>query len=106
MPAASAAERLQRPVPKTGETIPAIGLGTWQGFDVGGNAAETAEAGEAMKTLVDLGGRVIDSSPMYGTAESVCGRLAAELGVQSKLFVATKVWTSGKQAESARWRTR
>ncbi len=98
MPAASAAERLQRLIPKTGETIPAVGLGTWQGFDVGGNAAETAEARDALKTLVDLGGRVIDSSPMYGSAETVCGRLATELGVQSKLFVATKVWTSGRQA--------
>jgi diketogulonate reductase-like aldo/keto reductase len=98
MPAARAAERLQRPIPKTGEVIPAVGLGTWQGFDVGGNSAETAEAREALKVLVELGGRVIDSSPMYGTAESVCGKLAVELGVQSKLFVATKVWTSGRQA--------
>jgi len=98
MPAARAAERLERPVPKTGEAIPAVGLGTWQGFDVGSDAAETAEARDALKALVDLGGRVVDSSPMYGSAESVCGRLAAELGVQSRLFVATKVWTSGKQA--------
>ena len=98
MPAARAAERLQRPIPKTGESVPVVGLGTWQGFDVGGDAAETAEARDALKALVDLGGRVIDSSPMYGSAETVCGRLAEELGVQSKLFVATKVWTSGKQA--------
>ena len=57
-----------------------------------------AEAREALKVLVELGGRVIDSSPMYGSAETVTGQLAAELGIQSKLFVATKVWTSGKQA--------
>lgn len=98
MPVARAADRLQRPIPKTGETIPAVGLGTWQAFDVGSDAAEAAEARDALKTLVDLGGRLIDSSPMYGSAESVCGRLAQELGVQSKLFVATKVWTSGRQA--------
>lgn len=98
MPAARAAERLQRPIPKTGETIPPVGLGTWQAFDVAGDAAETAQAREALQTLVELGGRMIDSSPMYGSAESVCGRLAEELRVQSKLFVATKVWTSGKQA--------
>jgi aryl-alcohol dehydrogenase-like predicted oxidoreductase len=98
MPAARAAERLERAIPKTGEAIPSVGLGTWQGFDVGGDPAETAEARDALKALVDLGGRVIDSSPMYGSAESVCGRLAAELGVQSRLFVATKVWTSGRQA--------
>jgi diketogulonate reductase-like aldo/keto reductase len=99
MPAARAADALlQRPIPKTGETIPAVGLGTWQAFDVAGDAAETTQARDALKTLVDLGGRVVDSSPMYGSAESVTGRVADELGVRAKLFVATKVWTSGKQA--------
>src|SRR5262252_4853155 len=99
MPAVRAADRiLERPIPKTGEAIPAVGLGTWQAFDVAGNAAEVAQAREALKALVDLGGRVIDSSPMYGSAESVSGQLAQELGVGSKLFVATKVWTSGRQA--------
>jgi diketogulonate reductase-like aldo/keto reductase len=99
MPAARAADRiLQRSIPKTGETIPAVGLGTWQAFDVAGDAAETAQAREALKALVGLGGRVIDSSPMYGSAEAVAGRLAEELGAKSGLFVATKVWTSGRQA--------
>src|SRR5262249_52880718 len=99
MPAVRAADHLlERPIPKTGEAIPAVGLGTWQAFDVPGNAAEMAQAREALKTLVDLGGRVIDSSPMYGSAESVSGQLAQELGVGPKLFVATKVWTSGRQA--------
>ena len=94
MPAA-AAGLIQRSIPKTGEAIPAVGLGTWQAFDVAGDAAAMAQAREALKALVELGGRLIDSSPMYGSAESVCGRLAEELGVKSKLFVATKVWTSG-----------
>ena len=99
MPAALAADRLlQRPIPKSGETLPAVGLGTWQAFDVAGDAGGTAQARAALKALVDSGGRVIDSSPMYGSAESVSGQLAQELGVQPKLFVATKVWTSGKQA--------
>lgn len=99
MPAARAADRfLLRSIPKTGETIPAVGLGTWQAFDVAGDAAGTGQAREALKTLIELGGRVIDSSPMYGSAEAVSGELAEELGVKSKLFVATKVWTSGKQA--------
>src|SRR5256885_12974434 len=98
MPAARAAERLQRPIPKTGETIPAVGLGTWQAFDVAGDAAETAQAREALKALVDLGGRVIDSSPMYGSAESVSGQLADQLRVKAQLLVATKVWTRGQQA--------
>jgi diketogulonate reductase-like aldo/keto reductase len=99
MPAARAADSLlQRPIPKTGETIPAVGLGTWQAFDVAGDAAEMMQARDALKSLVDLGGRLIDSSPMYGSAESVAGRLTDELGVRAKLFVATKVWTSGRQA--------
>lgn len=98
MPAARAADRIQRPIPKSGETIPAVGLGTWQAFDVAGDAPETAQARAALKALVELGGRVIDSSPMYGSAETVTGQLADELGVRSKLFVATKVWTSGRQA--------
>ena len=89
---------VERRIPKTGEAIPAIGLGTWQVFDVAGNAAEMAQAKETLKVFIELGGRVVDSSPMYGSSESVTGQLASELGVRAKLFVATKVWTSGKQA--------
>ncbi len=89
---------IERRIPKTGESIPAIGLGTWQVFDVAGNAAEMAQAKETLKVFVELGGRAIDSSPMYGSSESVTGQLATELGVRAKLFVATKVWTTGRQA--------
>jgi diketogulonate reductase-like aldo/keto reductase len=89
---------LARRIPKTGEAIPAVGLGTWQVFDVASDAKEKAQARETLKVFVELGGRVIDSSPMYGSSESVTGELAAALGVQPKLFVATKVWTSGRQA--------
>ncbi len=89
---------IERRIPKTGESIPAIGQGTWQVFDVAGNAAEMAQAKETLKVFVEQGGRVIDSSPMYGSSESVTGQLAAELGVRAKLFVATKVWTTGRQA--------
>ena len=96
--AADSPTPLERTIPKTGERIAAVGLGTWQVFDVAGNAAETAQARETLKTFVGLGGRVVDSSPMYGSSESVTGQLAAELGVKAKLFVATKVWTSGRQA--------
>jgi aryl-alcohol dehydrogenase-like predicted oxidoreductase len=99
MPAnARGAAMLERRILKTGEAIPAVGLGTWQVFDVAGNAAEMAQAKETLKAFVELGGRVIDSSPMYGSSEAVTGQLAAELGVQARLLVATKVWTSGKQA--------
>src|SRR3989454_8711652 len=96
--AADSPTPLERTIPKTGKRIAAVGLGTWQVFDVAGNAAETAQARESLKTFVGLGGRVVDSSPMYGSYESVTDQLAAELDVQSKLFVATKVWTSGRQA--------
>jgi len=98
LPSHAAPALLQRRIPKTGEEIPAVGLGTWQAFDVAGNARELQQARETLKAFVELGGRVVDSSPMYGSSESVTGQLAAELGVRSRLFVATKVWTSGKQA--------
>lgn len=89
---------LSRRIPGTSESVPAVGLGTWQVFDVADNAEETAQAREALQTFVTLGGRVVDSSPMYGSSESVTGRIAAELGVAGKLFVATKVWTNGREA--------
>ncbi len=94
----AANNRLARRIPRTGEEIPAVGLGTWQVFNVAGDAKEMAQAKETLKVFVELGGRLVDSSPMYGSSESVTGQLAAELGVQAKLFVATKVWTSGRQA--------
>ena len=95
---AAASDLLQRPIPKTGEKIPAVGLGTWQVFDVAGDAQELAQAKETLRAFVAQGGRVVDSSPMYGSSESVTGQLAQELGVQPGLFVATKVWTTGREA--------
>jgi diketogulonate reductase-like aldo/keto reductase len=89
---------LQRPIPASGERLPAVGLGTWQVFDVAGDAALTAAARDTLRAFAEGGGRVVDSSPMYGSSEAVTGQLAAELGVQARLFVATKVWTSGRQA--------
>ncbi len=87
-----------RIIPKTGEKIPAVGLGTYQSFDVSNDAAETAKAKDVLRRFVELGGKVVDSSPMYGTSESTVGDLAAELNVHKQLFVATKVWTSGREA--------
>jgi aryl-alcohol dehydrogenase-like predicted oxidoreductase len=87
---------LARGIPGSGEVIPAIGLGTWQTFDVGADRRAPLEG--VLKTFVDLGGSLIDSSPMYGRSEEVVGDLAAKLGLASRLFVATKVWTSGKTA--------
>jgi aryl-alcohol dehydrogenase-like predicted oxidoreductase len=87
-----------RRIPKSGEAIPVVGLGTWQVFDVAGNATGMAEARDALARFVALGGRVVDSSPMYGSSETVLGDLAASLGVQDRLWVATKVWTTGREA--------
>ena len=92
---------LQRPIPSSGETIPAVGLGTWRTFDVGAATAERAPLRAVLQRFVELGGRVVDSSPMYGTAESVLGDLAADLAVTDRLFLATKVWTSGRDAGAA-----
>ena len=89
---------VRKPIPKTGEILPAIGLGTWQTFDVGATQSARAPLKEVLREFVRLGGSVVDSSPMYGRSESVTGDLAVELGVQKKLFLATKVWTSGRDA--------
>jgi len=87
-----------RPIPHTGERIPVIGLGTWQAFDVPSDGPERAAAKETLRTLAELGCTVVDSSPMYGAAEQVVGALSSELALAGKLFVATKVWTSGRDA--------
>ena len=87
-----------RPIPRTGEALPVVGVGTWQTFDVGPNAPERAELKEVLRLLAGHGGSVIDSSPMYGAAERVVGDLTAELSLRDRLFFATKVWTSGRDA--------
>jgi diketogulonate reductase-like aldo/keto reductase len=89
---------LERSIPSNGERLPVIGLGTWRAFDVGAAASQRAPLADVLSRLVALGGRVIDSSPMYGAAESVVGDLAAGLGITDTLFLATKVWTSGRDA--------
>jgi aryl-alcohol dehydrogenase-like predicted oxidoreductase len=89
---------LKRPIPRSGERLPAVGLGTWQTFDVGPRATERTELKEVLRLLVEHGASVVDSSPMYGEAERVVGDLAADLGIHSRLFLATKVWTSGREA--------
>ena len=89
---------LKRPIPRSGKLLPAVGVGTWQTFDVGPRAPERAELKEVLRLLVELGGSVVDSSPMYGEAERVVGDLAADLGIHQRLFLATKVWTSGREA--------
>ena len=88
---------LTRAIPSTGEKLPVIGLGTWQAFDVDLTADNRRQLGDVLPLFVKLGGRVIDTSPMYGRAEDVIGELTAALGIQDKIFFATKVWTRGKE---------
>ena len=87
-----------RKSPSSGETLPVIGLGSWQTFDVGGAAGERAPLAGVLEAFADLGGTLVDSSPMYGRSEAVIGDLAAGLGLRDRLFLATKVWTSGREA--------
>ncbi len=93
-----------RPIPRSGELLPVIGLGTWQTFDVGPSAEERAPLAEVMRLFLQGGGRVVDSSPMYGRAESVAGDLVAAADPAARPFLATKVWTTGKAAGEAQMR--
>ena len=85
-----------RKIPKTGEEVPVIGMGTWQTFDV--TPDKRAPLDEVMKTFLGAGGRLIDSSPMYGRAEQTTGEVLKAIGEADTPFRATKVWTRGKQA--------
>jgi diketogulonate reductase-like aldo/keto reductase len=92
-----ASRMLTRPIPSTGEAIPVIGLGTWQTFDAGPDIGSRKLLRQVLEALFEGGGRVIDSSPMYGRAEVVVGDLLAAMDGQEKAFIATKVWTSGRE---------
>jgi diketogulonate reductase-like aldo/keto reductase len=85
--------------------LPVIGLGTWQGFDVGEGVEERAPLAGVLETLFESGGSVIDSSPMYGPAEGVVGDLLAQMkSPREKPFIATKVWIRGREAGVAQMR--
>ncbi|HKU72193.1 MAG TPA: aldo/keto reductase [Burkholderiales bacterium] len=88
---------MKRPIPRSGEMLPMVGVGTWQTFDVGPKSPERAELKEVLRLLAAAGGSVVDSSPMYGKAEGVVGDLTHD-GLREKLFFATKVWTSGRDS--------
>src|SRR3981081_4895453 len=70
----------QRKIPSSGEMLPVVGCGTWRTFDVGGKPADRAPLAEVLKVMFDSGGSVIDSSPMYGAAEGVCGDMQGAAG--------------------------
>lgn len=94
----SSSAMLTRVIPSSGEKLPVIGLGTWQALDVDLTTDNRTQLDEVLSLFVKFGGRVIDSSPMYGRAEEVVGDLTATLGIRDKLFLATKVWTHGKES--------
>lgn len=93
-----ATQMITKKIPSTGEEIPVIGLGTWQTFDVGNHRMQRENLSNVLDSFVKNGGKVVDSSPMYGSSETVVGDLSMALGINDQLFIATKVWTNGKQA--------
>jgi len=88
---------IRKPIPGTGEALPVIGLGSSRTFDIGRDQAALQSLIEVMQAFFANGGQLIDSSPMYGSAEQVIGELLQRSGSQDKLFAATKVWTDGEQ---------
>jgi diketogulonate reductase-like aldo/keto reductase len=84
---------LRRAIPATGETVPAIGMGTWITFNVGNDEALRDQRTKVLQAFFDMGGSVIDSSPMYGSSEAVVGYGLARIANTQGLFAATKVWT-------------
>ena len=88
----------RKAIPSTNETLPVIGLGSWETFDIGSDRVALNGLAEVLRAFFDLGGELIDSSPMYGSAELVIGELLKRVGNHDKLFAATKVWTDGRQA--------
>jgi len=101
-PAAGAAQPaalVTRPVPASGEQIPVVGLGTWITFNVGRDPQGRRRSADVVRAFLAGGGRVIDSSPMYGSAQDVVGEALRQPGMARTHFSADKVWTSGDGAQ-------
>lgn len=97
-PAASATAGVRKAFGAGGAALPAVGMGSWRTFDVGADPAQRAARAEVLKTFFDLGGSLIDSSPMYGSSQAVIGAGLAALPSKPALFAADKVWTEGRDA--------
>jgi len=98
-PACAAASPIPtRSIPRTGERLPVVGLGTAIVFDIGDDAARRAERRAVIQTMLEGGGRVIDTAPSYGTAETVLGELLAAMQSRDKVFLATKVRAARRDA--------
>jgi diketogulonate reductase-like aldo/keto reductase len=94
--ATNAGERLRRAIPGTEELLPCVGLGTWRTFDVGPGESERSPLLHVLRNFVRKEARIVDTSPMYGKSQKVLGELSDTLSIDSDLFLATKVWTSGE----------
>lgn len=93
---ANASGQLLRTIPSSGERIPAVGMGTYITFNARpGDADRRRALREVLRIFHSAGGRLVDSSPMYGAAEAVFGELSSELKINADCFIATKVWTRG-----------
>jgi diketogulonate reductase-like aldo/keto reductase len=106
---AQQAAPLTRPIPSSGEQIPLVGLGSWITFNVGNDRAAREQCAQVMRAFFAAGGRLIDSSPMYGSSQGVIGEALHKLAAQPRVFSADKVWTSSAgapQIEASRqlWR--
>ncbi|WP_159913921.1 aldo/keto reductase [Pantoea sp. 18069] len=96
--AAPARAMHQRKIASTGEALPVVGCGTWRGFGHAPGTPEYARLPGVLEALFDAGGTLLDSSPMYGRSERTTGELLAQSRRRSQAFLATKVWTSGRDA--------
>jgi len=88
---------LMKAIPASGEKIPVIGMGSSRTFEVGDDQEQRARLTQVLQAFFDQGGTVIDTSPMYGSSEQVLGELLANVQKKQSLFMATKVWTEGRQ---------
>ena len=89
---AAADAPLTRPIPSSGEPLPLVGLGSWITFNVGNDRVLREQCTAVMRAFFDAGGRLIDSSPMYGSSQDVIGEGLVRLGAPRALFAADKVW--------------
>ncbi len=96
MPATAAASVKKRPIPKSGEMLPVIGIGTSRVFDVEDNTPEWQERKGVLQNLFDGGGTIIDTAPSYQDAENVIGKLLTQMRARNRAFIATKVWADGR----------
>ncbi len=105
----TAPQPLTKPIPSSGEPIPVLGLGSWITFNVGNDPPARAQCTQVMRNFLAAGGRLIDSSPMYGSSQGVIGQALEQLAAGGEVFSADKVWTASdgaRQIESSRklWR--